>query len=469
MTSSVQVGDHSTSWLKIGAAMGIIGGSGLYLFKNQWEKRECNVLAHERQRDYSQREAIKQLKMRLAGYDNADWRMFSDHAIFQVRLRAPEKSLTEMVQVVMSFLPDQSAVSLRTENVGVGWSCFELYDNKTGLCVTFARDNRGQSPLLIAFEKYNDQQPFDERTKYWSDRELSMIEQVLATNERIQDERKSELEALGLTLYTPEASDIGWEDIAGYEDVKKEVQNTVILALKHPDVYQSIVSGTRRNQSSTNRPKAVLFEGPPGTGKTTMARAVAASVSVPLVYLPIESVMSKYYGDSEKMLSHIFDKVSELGEAIIFIDEIDALAGSRSGDMHEATRRILSVLLRQIEGFEKNRNTMVIGATNRKQDLDAALMSRFDVSVLFRLPTEHERAQIFANYAVHLKQNELATLAKHTQGMAGRDLRDICAHAERAYASKIIERGNLTKPGLPPLEEYLHSIQTRATSQSRII
>lgn len=190
-----------------------------------------------------------------------------------------------------------------------------------------------------------------------------------------------------------------------------------------------------------------------------MARVIASSVTVPLVYVPVESVMSKWYGESEKILSKIFDACEKLGEAIIFIDEIDSLATARSGDMHEATRRVLSVLLRKIEGFENKDRTIVIGATNRKQDLDEALLSRFDVSISFRLPSDEERSQILAVYACHLTDKERRQLAHATPRASGRDLRDICAHAERAWAASIIQQGfSGQRPPPPPLEEYLQSI-----------
>ena len=189
-----------------------------------------------------------------------------------------------------------------------------------------------------------------------------------------------------------------------------------------------------------------------------MAKAIASSVSIPLIYVPVESVMSKWYGESEQILSKIFDACSQLGEAIIFIDEIDSLATARSGDMHEATRRVLSVLLRQIEGFEQKNQTIVIGATNRKQDLDEALLSRFDISISFPLPSEEERAQILSVYATHLSTDDLKQLAHATPRASGRDLRDICAHAERAWAAEIIRRGQLNNPPPPPLPEYLNSV-----------
>lgn len=103
----------------------------------------------------------------------------------------------------------------------------------------------------------------------------------------------------------------------------------------------------------------------------------------------------------------------------------------------QATRRLLGVLLRQLDGFDGGKRSVVIAATNRKQDLDPALRSRFDAAVRFGLPDEPSRAQILAQYARHLSPPDLAALAAATGGFSGRDLRDVCEQAERRWASKV--------------------------------
>ncbi|CAI5958084.1 unnamed protein product [Closterium sp. NIES-65] len=203
-----------------------------------------------------------------------------------------------------------------------------------------------------------------------------------------------------------------WGNLVGYEEQKREIEDTVLLALLRPDVYDSIARATRTHFES-NRPRAVLFDGPPGTGKTSCARAMAKRASVPLVYVPLESVASKYYGESERQLSTVFALANQLhpGGAIVFLDEVDALATARDSDMHEATRRVLSVLLREMDGFERDRGIVVIAATNRKEDLDPALISRFDAAITFSLPDAHTRALIIAQYARHLTPEDRETLA----------------------------------------------------------
>ncbi|KAG8635158.1 hypothetical protein MANES_16G002800v8 [Manihot esculenta] len=164
------------------------------------------------------------------------------------------------------------------------------------------------------------------------------------------------LESMGVRIYgldepyvNSSNSGITWDNIAGYDQQKRDIEDTILLALHSPEVYDDIARGTRRKFES-NRPRAVLFEGPPGTGKTSCARVIADQAGVPLLYVPLEVVMSKYYGESERLLGKVFSLANELPNgAIIFLDEVDSFAVARDSEMHEATRRILSVLLRQVK------------------------------------------------------------------------------------------------------------------------
>ncbi|KAK6932781.1 ATPase, AAA-type, core, partial [Dillenia turbinata] len=279
------------------------------------------------------------------------------------------------------------------------------------------------------------------------------------------DKSIASLQAMGVMVFglddphmSPSNGEISWDTIAGYEQQKREIEDTILLALHKPEVYDDIARGTRR-KFETNRPRAVLFEGPPGTGKTSCARVIAKEAGVPLLYVPLEVVMSKYYGESERLLGKVFSLANDLPNgAIIFLDEVDSFAVARDNEMHEATRRILSVLLRQIDGFEQEKKVVVIAATNRKQDLDPALISRFDSMIPFGLPDQDNRQEIAAQYAKHLNKSELIEFAKATEDMSGRDIRDVCQQAERRWASKVI-RGQVQKDAeqssLPSLQEYI--------------
>ncbi|ESQ38166.1 hypothetical protein EUTSA_v10028536mg [Eutrema salsugineum] len=286
------------------------------------------------------------------------------------------------------------------------------------------------------------------------------------------DKTVSQLESMGVRIYgvnkplgDDSVDEISWDNIAGYDQQKREIEDTILMALHSPQVYDDIVRGTR-SKFESNRPRAVLFEGPPGTGKTSCARVIANQAGIPLLYVPLEAVMSKFYGESERLLGTVFSQANELSDgAIIFLDEIDAFAISRDSEMHEATRRVLSVLLRQIDGFEQDKKVVVIAATNRKQDLDPALISRFDSMITFSLPDLQTRQEIIAQYAKQLSKPELVQLAQATETMSGRDIRDVCQGAERTWASKLIRRakadGIQQQITLPPIQEYLESAEAR--------
>ncbi|KAL6567525.1 hypothetical protein OROGR_001193 [Orobanche gracilis] len=167
----------------------------------------------------------------------------------------------------------------------------------------------------------------------------------------------------------------------------------------------------------------------------------------------------------------VFSLANEIGDgAIVFLlQQVDSVATARDNETHEATRRLLSVLLRQIDGFEQEKKVVVIAATNRKQDLDPALLSRFDSMISFGLPDQQTREAIVAQYAKHLTKTEMSELAAFTEEMSGRDIRDVCQQAERHWASKII-RGQAHKneesSSLPPLHEYTESALERRVAMT---
>ena len=263
------------------------------------------------------------------------------------------------------------------------------------------------------------------------------------------------LKKLGASVYDDNGN-IDWGYIAGYEEVKRQIRESIILPLQNPGVYDEIAKLTRKTYES-NRPRAILFEGSPGVGKTTVARIISGEVKSPMVYVPIESIMSKWYGQSSQNLAQIFEAADEMGGAIIFLDEIDALAPSREQNMFEATRRVLSVLLRKLDGLDSASSTLTIGATNRMMDLDHALISRFDQTIHFPLPNAKERAAIFGNYAMHLGEEELAEISEMCDGLSGRTIKDICEFAERRWARMLIVKD--LPPSQPDFKYYRHSVK----------
>lgn len=275
-----------------------------------------------------------------------------------------------------------------------------------------------------------------------------------------ENDPKAVLEKHGCSVFLPnKASEaLDWDYLAGYQNVKRDIEDTVLLALTHGDVYDKITAATRM-KNETNRPRCVLFEGPPGCGKTTSAKIISQQVDIPLVYMPLEAIMSKFYGESESKLAEIFEAAAAMGSVIVFIDEVDSLATSREAGLHEATRRILSTLLRKIDSFESDGEVLVICATNRKKDLDPALVSRLDLSIRFELPDAATRAAIFQRYAKQLSSSELNHLGDLAVNLSGRDIADICKDAERKWASKYIRKEVTTLE--PAIDVYVRATRAR--------
>ena len=294
-----------------------------------------------------------------------------------------------------------------------------------------------------------------------------------------------------------------WCGIAGYQTQKQDVEETLLLPMTHPELFAAVRRSARGDRvaggggtTGTNAPRAVLFAGPPGTGKTTMARAVSRQAHVPMIYLPMESLSSKYYGESEKRLSEALRTAEALGRrcggALVFLDEIDSVAGRRGSggggednggsEMHEATRRSLGVLLRHLDGFgdqsdggggsssadglppagERKWSTLV-AATNRPQDLDEALMSRFAGVVTFPLPDIEGRTAIFDTYATSLTMAEKIALARRCESCSGRDVKDACEAAERKWAAQLARKGGKSASASPPpMRMYEMAVEARA-------
>lgn len=207
-------------------------------------------------------------------------------------------------------------------------------------------------------------------------------------------------------------------------------------------------------------------------GKTLTARILASRCERPLVSLQVNNILSKWYGESEQKLTQILDLCDAMDGTIIFIDEIDALAGTRdSGELHEASRRVLSIILQRLEGFQGKSKSLLICATNRPQDLDSAMLSRFDLTISYPLPDMDTRIAIFSRYARQFlvdsrSKLQLERLAHASAGLSCREIKEICEHAERMWASKKIASLNSTKKSNTTKSSGISNIRKSSSSSS---
>ncbi|MEA3378856.1 MAG: CDC48 family AAA ATPase [Nanoarchaeota archaeon] len=224
-----------------------------------------------------------------------------------------------------------------------------------------------------------------------------------------------------------EVPNIKWDDIGGLKDLKQELKEAVEWPLKYPKSFK---------QLGIKAPTGVLMYGPPGCGKTLLAKAVANESEANFILVKGPELISKWVGDSEKGIREIFKKAKQSAPTIIFFDEIDAIAPKR-GSSHmgtQVTERVVNQLLTEMDGLEDLTNVIVIGATNRPDIIDSGLLrpGRFDRIIMTPVPDEEARFEIFKIHTKKMplgKGIDLKKLAAETQNYVGADIEAICREA----------------------------------------
>jgi transitional endoplasmic reticulum ATPase len=261
------------------------------------------------------------------------------------------------------------------------------------------------------------------------------------------EEALHEVEPSAVREVFVEVPNVAWSDVGGLDEVKQQLREAVEWPLKYAALFESLRLAP---------PKGVLLSGPPGCGKTLVAKALATETAVNFISVKGPELLSMYVGESERGLREVFHKARQAAPCIIFFDEIDALASTRSGDRNDSgvSGRVLSQLLTELDGIEELRGVLALAATNRYDLLDPALLrpGRFGVHLQLPLPDQAVREAIFR---VHLRGRPVSGdvtaqwLAEQTAGFSGAEIEGVCQRAMMAILAERIKRS----PDRPDIED----------------
>jgi transitional endoplasmic reticulum ATPase len=246
---------------------------------------------------------------------------------------------------------------------------------------------------------------------------------------------------------------INYDDVGGMDETIKQLREMVELPLRYPELFTRL---------GVDPPKGVLLHGPPGTGKTRLAQAVANESDAEFFTINGPEIMGSAYGESEKRLREVFEQATRSAPAIIFIDEIDSIAPKRQNVQGEAEKRLVAQLLTLMDGLHSRANLVVIAATNRPDAIDEALRrpGRFDREIIIGVPDEKGRREILSIHTRGMPLGEgvdLQELSRSTHGFVGADLAALTREAAIEAVRRIMPKLDLDARAIPTnvLEELL--------------
>ena len=238
-----------------------------------------------------------------------------------------------------------------------------------------------------------------------------------------------------------ETPNVGWKDVGGLKEIKERLKEAVEWPLKYKKNFERL---------GITPPKGILLYGPPGTGKTLLAKAVAKESEANFIQVKGPSLLSMWVGKSEEGIRKVFERARQVSPCIVFFDEIDSLGGKRGSETGtKVTERVLNQLLSEMDGIEDLKNVVVIGATNRPDMLDSALLrpGRFDKILLVDVPDEKSREKILEIHTKNMplaKDVKISDLVKKTEGFVGADLESLAREAALVALRKNMETKTVT-------------------------